>query len=154
MIVQAVVCIFSECSWPDKFFEAYFPVLGSSFGLGALGVIQCLLGAAVLSHRVEEFPLVSAFLVFSVGCLNILLGLIFREKVKAKRSIRAWKEVDPEALPTSKMPPYHLTLPQQGVPSMGYNEKSAFRSGSLSSQKAGLGFGRAGEKLAASQGLS
>lgn len=56
-----------------RFFESYFPVLGRSFGVGALGVIQCLLGAAVLSHHVDDFALVSAFLVFSVGCLNIVV---------------------------------------------------------------------------------
>lgn len=28
--------------WPAGFFDYYFPVLGSDFGLGALGVMQCL----------------------------------------------------------------------------------------------------------------
>lgn len=161
VIAQSIVCVLSELSWPDRFFEAYFPVLGPSFGLGALGVIQCLLGAAVLSHHVDEFPLVSAFFVFSIGCLNILLGLIFRERAKTKRSIREWKEGDRDVLPTGKMPPYSLTLPQQpGVADNmftggSYNEKSAagaWRSGSFSGQKAGYGFGRMGEKLAANQG--
>lgn len=32
----------SEISWPMKFFDRYFPVLGSEFGLGALGIFQCL----------------------------------------------------------------------------------------------------------------
>lgn len=160
VIAQSIVCILSELSWPDRFFEAYFPVLGPSFGLGALGVIQCLLGAAVLSHHVSEFPLVSAFLVFSIGCLNIFLGLIFRERAKTKRSIKGWKEGNKDILPTTgKMPPYVLTLPQQQGPTpvhntfySSYDEKGASRSGSLSSQKAGYGFGRAGEKLAANQG--
>lgn len=31
------------------------------------------IGAAVLSHRVETFAMVSAFFLFSIGCLNILL---------------------------------------------------------------------------------
>ncbi len=155
VIAQSVVCVFSECSWPERFFEAFFPVLGPSFGLGALGVIQCLLGAAVLSHHVEEFPLVSAFFVFSVGCLNILLGLIFRERVKVKRSIRKWREGDKDALPTTgKMPVYNVAFPQQNAPFTGgsYDEKAPWRSGSLSSQKQGLGFGRKAEMAAAEQG--
>ncbi|KAI0688019.1 hypothetical protein BC835DRAFT_341400 [Cytidiella melzeri] len=157
VVVQAIVCILSELSWPDKFFDAYFPVLGPSFGLGALGVIQCLLGAAVLSHHVAEFPLVSAFFVFSVGCLNILLGLIFREHAKSRRSIKQWRNGDQEALPTTgKMPAYNIAFPQHQATFTGgsYNEKDAgtWRSGSLSSQKQGLGFGRKAEMTAASQG--
>ncbi|KAI0092305.1 hypothetical protein BDY19DRAFT_592991 [Irpex rosettiformis] len=156
VIVQSIVCIFSECSWPERFFDTYFPVLGPAFGLGALGVIQCLLGAAVLSHHVAEFPLVSAFLVFSIGCLNILLGLIFRERVKTKRSIRKWKEGNKDVLPTTgRMPAYNITFPQHNA-SGSFDEKDsgAWRSGSLSSQKQGLGFGRKAEMAAAEQGYN
>jgi hypothetical protein len=32
----------SEVSWPIAFFDRFFPVLGSGFGLGALGIFQCL----------------------------------------------------------------------------------------------------------------
>ena len=73
IIAQVIALTLSELGWPMRFFEAYFPVLGRNFGVGALGVIQCLLGAAVLSHHVDDFALVSAFLLFSVGCLNILI---------------------------------------------------------------------------------
>jgi len=37
----------SEISWPIKFFNRYFPVLGSEFGLGALGIFQCLCVASI-----------------------------------------------------------------------------------------------------------
>ena len=105
-----------------KFFEKYFPVLGNGFGVGALGVIQCLLGAAVLSHHVDDFALVSAFLLFSVGCLNIVVvsilygslcglasqmfsrdqqGLIFRERVKQKRTMQTWNDRFQDLLPTA-----------------------------------------------------
>ena len=73
IIAQVIALTLSELGWPMRFFEAYFPVLGRNFGVGALGVIQCLLGAAVLSHHVDDFALVSAFLLFSIGCLNILI---------------------------------------------------------------------------------
>lgn len=42
IIFQIIVLILSEIGWPSAFFDKYFPVLGSEFGLGALGVIQCL----------------------------------------------------------------------------------------------------------------
>ncbi|KAG2151066.1 uncharacterized protein EDB93DRAFT_1140812 [Suillus bovinus] len=92
IIAQTVVLILSELGWPAAFFDHYFPVLGSDFGLGALGVMQCLIGASVLSHFVKVFPLVSGFFLFSIGCLNILIGLIFRERVKSTRSILSFRD--------------------------------------------------------------
>jgi len=83
---ECIFLILSEVGFPMKFFDRFFPVLGSNFGVGALGVFQALIGAAVLSHHVDTFALVSAFFLFSVACLNMLVGLIFREKVKSKRA--------------------------------------------------------------------
>ncbi|KAF4612146.1 hypothetical protein D9613_003864 [Agrocybe pediades] len=100
IIFQAIVLILSEFGFPSKFFNRFFPVLGKDFGLGALGVIQMLIGAAILSHRVDTFTLVSAFFLFSIGCLNILAGLIFRESAKVKRSITSWKEQAKGVIPT------------------------------------------------------
>lgn len=152
VIWQAIVCMASEAGWPMSFFELWFPILGRDFGLGALGVIQCLLGAAVLSHHVPEFALVAAFFVFAVGCLNILLGLVFRERAKAFRSVRAWRDPDADVLPTSTAP---SALYAGAHPAADPFEKApygAFRSGSLSSDKSGLGFGRQGAKWAEAQG--
>ena len=42
IIAQVIILIFSEIGWPAAFFDRFFPVLGKDFGLGALGVIQCL----------------------------------------------------------------------------------------------------------------
>ncbi|EJD05198.1 uncharacterized protein FOMMEDRAFT_58262, partial [Fomitiporia mediterranea MF3/22] len=91
IIFQVVILFLSEIGWPYKFFDRFFPVLGTNFGLGAIGLFQCFIGAAVLSHHVDDFALVSAFFLFAIGCLNILIGLIFREKGKAKRSITSWR---------------------------------------------------------------
>ena len=153
VIFQSIVCILSEVGWPDKFFSAFFPILGPEFGLGALGVIQCLLGAAVLSHHVIEFALVSAFFVFALGCVNILLGLIFRERAKTKRSVSGWKESKKDILPTATyVPPVSRNATLVGT---GYdNEKDAKAWGSdnISRDKAGLGFGRQARKFAEAQG--
>ncbi|KAJ8582407.1 hypothetical protein M405DRAFT_937804 [Rhizopogon salebrosus TDB-379] len=98
IIAQTVVLILSELGWPATLFDRYFPVLGSNFGVGALGLMQCLIGASVLSHFVKLFPLVSAFFLFSIGCLNILIGLIFRERVKSRRSILSFRDRAEDAL--------------------------------------------------------
>lgn len=128
IIFQVVFLLFSEISWPIAFFDRFFPVLGSQFGLGPLGIFQALIGATILSHHVGKFTLVAAFFLFSVGCLNITLGLIFREHAKSKRSIRAWKGGNDGTLP--------------------------MHSGDLATPKSGgFGFGNQGEKLAGLNGF-
>ncbi|KAG8215314.1 hypothetical protein J3R82DRAFT_8903 [Butyriboletus roseoflavus] len=42
IIFQTIVLILSEIGWPAAFFDRFFPVLGKDFGVGALGVMQCL----------------------------------------------------------------------------------------------------------------
>ncbi|KAJ7263164.1 hypothetical protein B0H12DRAFT_1012376, partial [Mycena haematopus] len=91
IIFQAIILLLSELGCPAVFFDRFFPVLSANFGLGALGIFQCLIGSRILSHRVAEFTLVSAFfrfLCWLVGCLNSLIGLIFRES--AKKACSPW----------------------------------------------------------------
>jgi len=102
VLIQVIILVFSEVDSPRVFFERFFPVLGPDFGLGALGIFQALIGAAVLSHHVDSFTLISAFFLFSVGCLNILLGLVFRESAKPKRSLSAYRERTKSVLPVTK----------------------------------------------------
>jgi hypothetical protein len=136
IIFQVIVLILSECSWPMKFFNCYFPVLGDKFGTGALGVIQCLIGSSVLSHHVDTFSLVSAFFLFSVGCLNILIGLIWRQNAKSKRSITSFRNKSKEILPTTIPRPMthasegsstfvsHMTGSSKGMSVYMYDEKT------------------------------
>ena len=102
------------------------------------------IGAAILSHHVDDFSLVSAFFLFSIGCLNIFLGLVFRESAKDKRSFTSWRSESRTVLPT-------------------HDPKSAGSASYLSStygdkrrqsddEKAGYGFGRQGEKQAGLKG--
>ncbi|KAH6904468.1 hypothetical protein BKA70DRAFT_1296838 [Coprinopsis sp. MPI-PUGE-AT-0042] len=167
IIGQAVVLIMSELGFPAKFFATYFPVLGREFGLGALGLIQMLIGAAILSHRVDTFTLVSAFFLFSVGCLNVVLGLIFRAGAKTKRSVTSWREHAKSALPTHIGPvdvrPV-ASAASQYMSQKGYNVpfttpttfvaslstgSTAVSGGDEPQKSAGLGFGSKGEKAAA-----
>ncbi|TFK24861.1 hypothetical protein FA15DRAFT_669065 [Coprinopsis marcescibilis] len=170
IIAQTVILVMSEIGFPSQFFTKYFPVLGREFGLGALGVIQMLIGAAVLSHRVDTFTLVSAFFLFSVGCLNVLLGLIFRDGAKSKRSVTSWRDHAKSALPTHIGPVDVRPVVNAGAQYMGHKAPfdspppsflsqlhhtgSSIHSTEKSPEKnsSGLGFGRQGEKAAAFQG--
>jgi hypothetical protein len=42
IIFQVIVLLLSELGFPSAFFKTYFPILSDDFGLGALGVAQCL----------------------------------------------------------------------------------------------------------------
>ncbi|KIK61857.1 hypothetical protein GYMLUDRAFT_557690 [Collybiopsis luxurians FD-317 M1] len=159
IIFQTVILILSECSWPISFFDHFFPVLGSDFGTGALGIFQCLIGAQILSHHVDEFTLVSAFFLFSLGCLNMLLGLIFRESAKSKRSITSWRKESKAVLPTINDPrPVFVNVSPAFNTGSEFSEKPRLASDfgsfkSTYSDKSGLGFGRQGEKAAGLKGF-
>ena len=75
---------------PPPFQTTWRPIISSSFSR---------ISTQILSHFVEDFTLVSAFFLFVLGCLNILLGLTFLESAKAKRSISSWRAVE-GVLPT------------------------------------------------------
>lgn len=167
IIFQVMFLFVSEIGLFSKFFDTYFPVLGSDFGLGALGVFECLLGAAILSHKVQTFALVSAFFLFSIGCLNILAGLIFRESAKSKRALLSWREREKSVLPDLKgkgiLPMY---TGKSDVPSFlntvwtgdekSYKSNISDHKRNMSSESGhgpvSLGFGRQGEKAAAQKG--
>lgn len=159
IIGQVIVLIMSEFGWPASFFDRFFPVLGRNFGVGALGVIQCLIGAAILSHRVDTFTLVSAFFLFSIGCLNILVGLIWRESAKSKRSVTSWREHAKSALPTHvagvdvrpAMSAATSVAPSFVSNMWGGKDEKAHAS-ETGSARSGLGFGRQAEKAAGLKG--
>ncbi|KAG7092952.1 hypothetical protein E1B28_009254 [Marasmius oreades] len=156
VIFQVIILLLSECSWPMVFFDRFFPVLGSNFGLGALGIFQCLIGAQILSHHVDDFTLVAAFLLFSVGCLNMFLGLIFRESAKQRRSIRVWRSDSKPILPTISTSkgsePVFVNVSPTFTP---YQPPfvADFGVGRSGSEKSGMGFGRQGEKAAGLRGF-
>jgi len=168
ILFQTIILLLSEISWPMKFFDRYFPVLGSEFGLGALGIFQGLIATQILSHHVDDFSLVSAFLLFAVGCLNMFLGLVFRASAKPKRSITSWRTESKGVLPThtgsststkthsafltrtpSAFSPNHSSILQRGNSEHG----SLYKSPLTSSEKAGYGFGTRGEKTAGLKGF-
>ncbi|KAF9227574.1 hypothetical protein BS17DRAFT_806000 [Gyrodon lividus] len=162
IIFQVIILILSEVGWPAAFFDRFFPVLGTQFGLGALGIFQGLIGAAVLSQHVDDFTLVAAFFLFVLGCLNMLLGLIFRESAKERRSITSWRAGPQDVLPSHLPSAANLnrtassTSAQSYTSSTVYEEKgrdlAEFGAGRGAS-RAGYGFGRQGEKAAGMKGF-
>ncbi|KAG6817770.1 hypothetical protein H0H87_003178 [Tephrocybe sp. NHM501043] len=148
----------SEIGWPAEFFDLYFPVLGQGFGLGALGIFQSLISTQILSHHVDDFTLVSAFFLFALGCVNMLLGLIFRESAKEKRSITSWRAEAKKVLPThtGDSIPHPTFVPRQFTGEKDLHESrpdtEEFHSWK-SSEKVGYGFGRQGEKAAGLRGF-
>ena len=119
----------------------------------------------ILSHFVEDFTLVSAFFLFIIGCLNILLGLIFRESVKNKRSISFWGAKIKSVLPTFRcdrpifvnINPLAISKPREVTPYRVRLDLTASYNGSeswSSTEKAQYGFGRQGDESAALRGTT
>jgi hypothetical protein len=154
ILFQVIILLFSELGWPAAFFDRFFPVLGPAFGLGALGIFQCLIAASVLSHHVDDFTLVAAFFLFSLGCLNMVLGLIFREAAKAKRSLTSWRAEAKALLPHDVRPAFTSAAPSfvSSVFSGSPKDEEAADFGSWKSTS-GNGFGRQGEKAAGLKGF-
>ncbi|KAK7055372.1 hypothetical protein R3P38DRAFT_1353733 [Favolaschia claudopus] len=154
IIFQVIILLLSEFGWPSAFFNRFFPILGKDFGLGPLGIVQCLLGAAILSHHVDEFSLVAAFFLFSLGCVNIFAGLIFRASAKSKRSVTSWRDHAKNALPTHvagvDIRPVASAAPS--FVSSVFKGSDAEKQQAPAEAKIGYGFGVQGEKAAGLRG--
>jgi len=131
IIAQVTILAFSELGWFARLFDKFFPVLGPGFGLGPLGIFQCLIGGTVLSHHVRKISLGAAFLLFSVGCLNILIGLSLGVTAKTIRS--------------------GGTAPPERRSSAFYGSATEAAPGPGDSE--GLGFGKDAEKAATMEGI-
>lgn len=121
------------------------------------------IGASVLSQHVDDFTLVAAFFLFVIGCLNMLIGLIFRESAKQRRSIRAWRAGPQDTLPTHLAPAANLNRSATSTSGQSYSSSTVYEEKSRdhaefgdarSASRAGYGFGRQGEKAAGMKGLS
>ncbi|KAF8335728.1 uncharacterized protein EI90DRAFT_3144762 [Cantharellus anzutake] len=157
IIFQIILLFMSEISWPMSFLDNFVPVLGTQHGVGILGFMQIFIGAAVLSHHVGTFALVSAFFLFAIGILNVLLGLTFRASIRTKRSLTSWRDRVPE-LPRSTSD-FKSAMSGKGSGVFGAAQ-NVFANVTGSSEKnqepgshPGYGFGRQGEKQAGLKGF-
>lgn len=88
-IVILLLCLLSEISPPriPEFFAKYLPPLGQGFGVGILGSLEIYIASITLSHKINKISLVSAWMLFVIGALNVLLGIVFGARIRAKRSL-------------------------------------------------------------------
>ena len=151
-----LLCILAEFGWPDSLFQRVLPILSSDYGVGPIGLLECLLAAQVLSHHVDAFPMVAAFFLFAVGCLNVIVALIFGKAAKTHRSLFSWKNRN--ELPRTAADLAHMA----GVPGPIVSVASSAASSIFSEKKHehnssqehnGYGFGRQGEKAAGLKGV-
>jgi len=143
IIAQVTILAFSEMDWFPQLFDRFFPVVGPEFGLGPLGVFQCLIGGTVLSHHVRQFALGSGFLLFSIGCLNIVIGLILGVAAKTIRSGGMWESDSLVFLPSFTR--------RKPAPTLDDSVPGAAPGPSGSS---GVGFGKQAEKGAGMHGTT
>lgn len=120
-------------------------------------LIVCRISAAILSHHVDDFTLVSAFFLFAVGCLNIFLGLIFRAGAKSKRSVTSWRD-HAKGMAKDALPTHVAGVPiPKNVPSFvssAYSDAKEKGTFNIPTSKMNFGFGRQGEKKASAHGFS
>ncbi|WWC86177.1 uncharacterized protein L201_001050 [Kwoniella dendrophila CBS 6074] len=181
IIFECILLTMSEIGVPRRLFEEWIPILGPAHGLGGLGVFQALLGAQVLSHYCTLFPQVSSWLLFIIGCFDILAGIFFRAGAKKKRLIFSWENVS-SLTPQTRMAATAWDMVTEkksssssshksssseagdsrpAAPILGRSNTNASDSPLLPENKnktepgakfGGFGFGRQGEKIAAERG--
>ncbi|TYJ54965.1 hypothetical protein B9479_004377 [Cryptococcus floricola] len=172
ILFECILLVMSEIGWPRRLFEYYIPSLGPAYGLGCLGVFQALIGAQVLSHYCDLFPQVSSWILFIVGCLNILAGIFLREKAKQKRLIFSWENVSSLTPQTRMAATAWDMVSEKRKPSAKDPETNLARHNTTASDTpllasdtpllpnrttpgakfGGFGFGKQGEKAAAERG--
>ncbi|KAK1925779.1 hypothetical protein DB88DRAFT_539192 [Papiliotrema laurentii] len=168
ILFECILLTLSEVGVPKRLFEDYIPILGPAYGLGGLGVFQALIGAQVLSHYCDLFPQVTSWLLFIVGCFNILIGIFMRTGAKRKRLIFSWENVSsltPQTrlaatawdmvtekrnpTPTASHGPNlsRTTSQHSDAPLLPENSTAP------GARFGGFGFGKQGEKAAAAKGF-
>ncbi|KAE8272129.1 hypothetical protein A4X09_0g167 [Tilletia walkeri] len=87
-----IFCIVSELNWgggSERLFSYTLPILSRSFGTAPLGLLQMILACSNLSHDLGKFPLVTNWILFIIGILNVIAGAVFKAAGKDLRSFHA-----------------------------------------------------------------
>jgi hypothetical protein len=172
----------SECSWPMAFFDRFFPVLRHEIWSWTIwefsNACMCLFlySFAINLNQISGFQLKFSLItsttslsflpssLFALGCLNMLLGLIFRESAKPKRSITSWR-AEAKGISAYHRGPaprlrkryllsFQLCFSQEKGQQVHVSHETVTDAHSYrSTEKAGYGFGRQGEKVAGLRGF-
>lgn len=83
LIMIGVVALFlAELSWLgisslERASQIWFPLLSRTRGLAAMGCVHVTIATSMLSHYLDEFPLVVSWMMFVVGIIYVFFGLSF-----------------------------------------------------------------------------
>jgi len=88
-LIILLLCLLSELSFPPlpRFFQTFFPPLGQTFGVGFLGSLEVYIACTQLSHHINKTSRASFWMLFVIGLINVLLGVIFGRRIRSKRSL-------------------------------------------------------------------
>ncbi|KAH9466262.1 hypothetical protein MJO28_001115 [Puccinia striiformis f. sp. tritici] len=88
-MIILILCLLSELSFPPlpKFFQVFFPPLGQSFGVGFLGSLEVYIACNLLSHHINKTSRAAFWLLFVIGLINVVLGVILGRRIRSKRSL-------------------------------------------------------------------
>ncbi|SJX60577.1 uncharacterized protein SRS1_11806 [Sporisorium reilianum f. sp. reilianum] len=95
MMLGVIALALAELSWVgigrlEVLAQAWMPVLSRTRGLAALGGVEVVVATSMLSHYLDEFPLVVSWMLFVVGMCYVCLGLAFHDRqLKDARSLFA-----------------------------------------------------------------
>ncbi|EPQ28503.1 uncharacterized protein PFL1_03806 [Pseudozyma flocculosa PF-1] len=105
LLVVVAIAILSEVSWGnlrDRVFPIHMPMLGPDWSVAPLGTLQVFVASAVLSHYMDDFPLVVSWLLFCVGLVNLAVGLCFGSRMKGLRSVLAQRRQKARQVPDAE----------------------------------------------------
>lgn len=97
LILGVIALFFAECSFfsiarLENASQIWFPVLSRTRGLAALGCVHVVIATSILSHYLDEFPLVVSWMLFVIGMCYLCLGLAFHSHpLKDGRSLFSQK---------------------------------------------------------------
>ena len=82
LITGIVSLFFAELSWfgsqkLEGAAQTWVPVLSRTRGLAAMGSVHVVIATSILSHYLDEFPLVVSWMLFVIGVIYLCLGIAF-----------------------------------------------------------------------------
>ncbi|SPO21126.1 uncharacterized protein UTRI_00603 [Ustilago trichophora] len=97
LLLGVVALFFAELSWfgisrLEQASQIWFPILSRTRGLAALGCVHVVIATSILSHYLDEFPLVVSWMLFIIGLCYLCLGIAFHSHpLKDGRSLFSQK---------------------------------------------------------------
>ncbi|SPO20210.1 uncharacterized protein UTRI_00603_B [Ustilago trichophora] len=97
LLLGVIALFFAELSWfgiprLERAAQVWFPILSRTRGLAALGCVHVVIATSILSHYLDEFPLVVSWMLFVIGLCYLCMGVAFHSHpLKDGRSLFSQK---------------------------------------------------------------